>query len=579
MRLTEKALSSPLFIQEREEPANLRQACHSHEESLFPAQSFFAHTSTARPVHEPSSSQKRKPDRDMENERISILLETPKEQILAEVTTEIQKHEFQADSDGRSIQDLTWITDTQRMEIDHAITSDEQSRRYQLLLQEQLSEQNRDLREALIKSLHEMEELKRFQGSTFDDSSRRRLIENQDIINELTARIQELQIEVNCMNDSRDFKDAESVRSGLSHVPSQPTLFPLYRDPGRLLSRNDKPPDIWNTQGISGNAFANPPASSSSPYPGGFNPWISNVTEDTSLHVTSERQIPDAALDPRFLSGPSARNSFDPKEGRSSKDYGADQQRLQISELHFNKFPIPTTFACWKIRFKTEVCTCSQFPTEAMLWIKEVEMVESVDDLKSSRSIKGTPGPVLWVARRENCVQHWTKSSRTPTSRRRVSLKEHERLTKKDRFLRGRQIAYLIYEYFRVTGIQWFRRELCRPIYYQLFEMTIFRNSIRKWDGDSCCRWRQILSDDILEGLYKLRVRESDKLKTVLELYKMEIHQKKGWTWLSQIDDNGDNEVSSRIWRMKNFEARNGNFETSAVVKNHRVQNSVNKEV
>ena len=39
-----KALSSPLFIQEREEPANLRQAYHSHEESLLPAQSFFAHT-------------------------------------------------------------------------------------------------------------------------------------------------------------------------------------------------------------------------------------------------------------------------------------------------------------------------------------------------------------------------------------------------------------------------------------------------------------------------------------------------------------------------------------------------------
>ena len=38
-----KALSSPFFIQEREEPANLRQAYHSHEESLLPAQSFFAH--------------------------------------------------------------------------------------------------------------------------------------------------------------------------------------------------------------------------------------------------------------------------------------------------------------------------------------------------------------------------------------------------------------------------------------------------------------------------------------------------------------------------------------------------------
>ena len=55
--------------------------------------------------------------------------------------------------------------------------------------------------------------------------------------------------------------------------------------------------------------------------------------------------------------------------------------------------PVPATFACWKIRFKTEVCTCSHFPTEAMQWIKEVEMVDSVDDLKSSSSIRGISMP------------------------------------------------------------------------------------------------------------------------------------------------------------------------------------------
>ena len=97
----------------------------------------------------------------MENERIKILLERQKEQILAEVRTEIQKHEIQADSDRRSIQELTGIIDSQRRENDHTITSDEQSRRDQLLLQ-QLSERNRD--EAHIKSLHEMKALKRVQG-------------------------------------------------------------------------------------------------------------------------------------------------------------------------------------------------------------------------------------------------------------------------------------------------------------------------------------------------------------------------------------------------------------------------------
>ena len=97
-----------LFIQEREEPANLRQAHHSHEESLLPAQSFFAHTSTGRPIYEPSSSQKRKSSRDMENERIRILFERQKEQILAEVRTEIQKHELQADSDRKKYPGIDW---------------------------------------------------------------------------------------------------------------------------------------------------------------------------------------------------------------------------------------------------------------------------------------------------------------------------------------------------------------------------------------------------------------------------------------------------------------------------------------
>ena len=206
----------------------------------------------------------------MENETIRILLERQKEQILAVFRAEIHKHEFQADSDRRSIQELSGIIESQRREIDHALAGDEQLRRDQQLLQEQLSEQNRDLREAHMKSLNEMEELKRFQGSTFDEFSRRRLIEDRDTILELTARIQELQNEVNCMNDSRVFRDADSVRSGLSHVPSQPAFSPLFRDPAGMLKPfcgnaelNDRPPDIWDTHGKTANVFVNPSASSS----------------------------------------------------------------------------------------------------------------------------------------------------------------------------------------------------------------------------------------------------------------------------------------------------------------------------
>ena len=54
-----------------------------------------------------------------------------------------------------------------------------------------------------MKSLNEVEELKRFQGSTFDTFSRRKLIEDRDTILEFAAGIRELQNEVNCLNDSK----------------------------------------------------------------------------------------------------------------------------------------------------------------------------------------------------------------------------------------------------------------------------------------------------------------------------------------------------------------------------------------
>ena len=58
-----------------------------------------------------------------------------------------------------------------------------------------------------------------------------------------------------------------------------------------------------------------------------------------------------------------------------------------------------------------------------------------------------------------------------------------------------------------------------------LFMMTTFRNSIQ--DGDEVLlSMSKIPSHDISESLYKLRIRESAQLKTVLELYDMEIHQK-----------------------------------------------------
>ena len=121
----------------------------------------------------------------------------------------------------------------------------------------------------------------------------------------------------------------------------------------------------------------------SAPYPQELNPWSSGRAEPIHSSTAEKNENQTPVQDQICQSGPSARNSVIFSGGDSSKNYGADRQRLQISDLHFDKFPTPATFAFWKIRFKTEVCTCSQFPTEAMQWIKEMEMVDSVDDFKS----------------------------------------------------------------------------------------------------------------------------------------------------------------------------------------------------
>ena len=90
--------------------------------------------------------------------------------------------------------------------------------------------------------------------------------------------------------------------------------------------------------------------------------WIKEVEMVDSVDELRSSSSTEQKQDQRFQSGPSAKDSVIFSGGDSSKNHGADQQRLQISDLHFDKFPTPATFACWKIRFKTEVCTCSQFP-------------------------------------------------------------------------------------------------------------------------------------------------------------------------------------------------------------------------
>ena len=81
---------------------------------------------------------------------------------------------------------------------------------------------------------------------------------------------------------------------------------------------------------------------------------------------------------------------------------------------------------------------------------------------------------------------------------------------------RGRQIAFMIYEYFWVTGAH----EAVRG-YSDLFRITL-HDDIQIFDT----RWdevflssSQVPNDAILESLYERRIRRSDQLTTVLAMY------------------------------------------------------------
>ena len=176
--------------------------------------------------------------------------------------------------------------------------------------------------------------------------------------------------------------------------------------------------------------------------------------------------------------------------------------------------------------------TCSDFPSDATLWIKEVKMVDSLDELKSSRSFSGKDFPNFEMLDGK-IASALNKIFQNSQFKKKVSLEE-QKAQKEYRFLQGRQIAFMIYDYFRVIGAHDTVLD-----YAELFSVTLRDDNIQEFsvnlrddniqEFDS--RWDEVLlsmlkipSDDVFESLCKLGIRESAQLKTVLELYDMEIH-------------------------------------------------------
>ena len=169
-------------------------------------------------------------------------------------------------------------------------------------------------------------------------------------------------------------------------------------------------------------------------------------------------------------------------------------------------------------------------------------MVDSSKELKSSRSIAGQnfPNFEMLDARSASVLKKIIQNSHF---KKEISLEE-QKAQKEDRFLRGRQIAFMIFVYYRVTGAHDTKLDSA-----DFFSVTLRDDNVQEIDT----RWDEVLlsmskipSDDVLESLYKLRIRESEQLKTVLELYEMEIDQKISMPNKSKIEDDGEKKVLIR---------------------------------
>ena len=376
----------------------------------------------------------------------------------------------------------------------------------------------------------------------------RRLIEDQDTILELTGKIQELQNEINCMNDSRDFQDAESVRSGQSHVASQPVSFPPHPVPGGMLSRSigmssrkDLPPSIFDTHGTSGNVFCKFSRVFFSTF--SRRSWIHGVLIHQNTHhhmwwVKTKTPVQDL----RCQSGPSARNSVIPSEGDSSKNYGADQQRLQISDLHFDKFLTPTTY-------KIQIWGMHLFIISYGSYAMDQRSGDgySVDDLKSSSSVKGIQIPEFEVldAKIASALNRIIHNSHF---KRRISLEE-QKAPQRGPFPSRKTDRLLDLRALPGHWSQWCRRELCRPInccsskwWRSGIRFEMGRNSIVYDENPTWWHLGRIVQ------IKNTRVWETqDRIGIVWPGDSSEESR----TWLSQIEDDGEKKYRARFTKQE----------------------------
>ena len=171
------------------------------------------------------------------------------------------------------------------------------------------------------------------------------------------------------------------------------------------------------------------------------------------------------------------------------------------------------------------------------------------------RSFVGTISPISTCDMLDGMTASASKKLLNTQSnfRKRVSVEE-QRAQNSDRFLRGRQIAYMIYEYFRATGAYEAEQGLSN-----LFSFSLQKDDVQdvdvRWDQTQVLA-SEMPSDVILEGFFKSKLQSFDQLQTVLALYDQETARNKGKPNCSQLKTAVKLHIDQML-RTRNFRVRN----------------------
>ena len=205
-----------------------------------------------------------------------------------------------------------------------------------------------------------------------------------------------------------------------------------------------------------------------------------------------------------------------------------------------------------------------------MHWINEVEIAKSIDELMASRSIVGRIDFPDFDMLDSMIASALTKLLFTQIHfRKRVSVEE-QRAQKHDRFLRGRQIAYMILEYFRATGANEAVQGLS-----DLFAKSLQKDEIQDFDvrcDHALLSVSEVPSGMILEGLCKSKLQNSAQLQSVLALYDQEPARIEGKPNISQLKTAVKLHID-QMMRTRNFRFRNV-VERGSVTKSQKGKNA-----